>query len=79
MTDVQNLCQTMSRERYDELSLLLGADPTNFCDPEAALDIQLEVESLMRVQREDGRTNENLARACQIDIEENLRLLHAIS
>jgi hypothetical protein len=68
----------LSQETF-ELSLLLGVDPTRFCDPDLAENLQLEVSEMMEQFAREGQRDPVLALALTADIETGLITLASIS
>ena len=68
----------LSQETFDELSLLLGVDPTRFTDPDLAEELQLEVGDMMEQFAREGQRDPVLAQALTADIETGLITLASI-
>jgi hypothetical protein len=69
----------LSQETFDELTLLLGVDPTRFCDPELAGELQADIDQMMELAATDGRRDPDLLRALTADIEAGLVTLASIA
>jgi hypothetical protein len=69
----------MCQETFDELSLLLGVDPTRFTDPGLAEELQREIDQMMELAATDGRRDPVLLRALTADIETGLVTLASIA
>jgi hypothetical protein len=69
----------LSDETFDELSLLLGVDPTRFTDPELAAELQAEIDMMQEtLMRETSHRDVELRHALQQDIEAALVSLASI-
>jgi hypothetical protein len=69
----------LSQETFDELTLLLGVDPTRFADPELAEELQADIDQMMELAAMDGQREPNLLRALTADIETGLVTLASLA
>ena len=69
----------LSQGTFDELTLLLGVDPTRFCDPKLAEELQLDIDQMMELAATDGQREPNLLNGLITDIETGLVTLASLA